>query len=65
MPLGRHDRAVASRVRDEFVLKDNAHPDNIVGLDLAMADAIAFKILTKPLTAEQLKDMIQLQVPIK
>jgi hypothetical protein len=30
-----------------------------------MADAITFKILPKPLTAGQLKDMIQLQEPIK
>ncbi len=57
--------AVARRVRDEFVLKDNAQPDVIVGLDLAMTDAIAFKILAKPLTPEQLKDMVQLQEPIK
>lgn len=56
---------VAKRVRDEFVLHDNALPDNIVGLDLAMADAITFKILPKPLTADQLNDMIQLQEPIK
>ncbi|HEX4411363.1 MAG TPA: ABC transporter substrate-binding protein [Xanthobacteraceae bacterium] len=57
--------AVAKRVRDEFVLRENALPDNIVGLDLAMADAIGFKILSKPLTADQLKDMIRLQEPIK
>ena len=56
---------VAKRVRDEFVLKANALPDQIVGLDLAMADAIAFKILANPLTPDQLKDMIQLQEPIK
>ena len=56
---------VSRRVRDEFVLKENAQPDVIVGLDLAMTDAIAFKILAKPLTPEQLKDMIQLQEPIK
>jgi NitT/TauT family transport system substrate-binding protein len=57
--------AVSRRVRDEFVLKENARPDVIVGLDLSMADAIAFKILAKPLTPEQLTDMIQLQEPIK
>ena len=34
---------VSRRVRDEFVLKENAQPDVIVGLDLAMTDAIAFK----------------------
>jgi ABC-type nitrate/sulfonate/bicarbonate transport system substrate-binding protein len=56
---------VAKRVRDEFVLKANALPDQIVGLDLAMADAITFKILANPLTPDQLKDMIQLQEPIK
>lgn len=57
--------AVSRRVRDEFVLKENARPDVIVGLDSAMADALAFKILAKPLTSEQLKDMVQLQEPIK
>ena len=48
--------AIARRVRDEFVLKENAQPDMIEGLDLAMADAITFKYLAKPLTPEQLKE---------
>ena len=56
---------VARRVRDEFVPKENAQPDTIEGLDLAMADAIAFKYLTKPLSPEQLKELIQLQEPIR
>lgn len=56
---------VARRVRDEFVPKDNAQPDKIEGLDLAMTDAITFKYLTKPLSPEQIKELIQLQEPIK
>jgi NitT/TauT family transport system substrate-binding protein len=56
---------VARRVRDQFVPKENALPDKIVGLDLATVDAIAFKYLTKPLTPEQLKELIQLQEPIR
>lgn len=56
---------VARRVRDEFVPKDNARPDKIEGLDLAMADAITFKYLTKPLSPEQLQELIQLQEPVK
>jgi NitT/TauT family transport system substrate-binding protein len=57
--------SIARRVRDEFVPKQNALPDNIEGLDLAMNDALTFKYISKPLTSEQLKDLIQLQQQIK
>lgn len=61
----RVSESIARKVRDDFVPKDNALPDNIVGLDLATKDALAFKFIAKPLTAEQTKEMIQLQEPIR
>ena len=57
--------AVARRTRDDFIPKDNANPDKISGLDAAMADAVAYKFLPAPLTADQLKALIRLQEPIK
>jgi len=55
---------VARRTRDEFIPKDNAHPDKIAGLDAAMADAITYKFIAAPLSANDLKKLIQLQAPI-
>src|SRR5262249_7340426 len=46
--------SVARRTRDDFIPKDNANPDRIAGLEAAMADAVAYKFLTAPLTADQL-----------
>ena len=57
--------SVARHTRDDFIPKDNADPDRISGLDAAMADAITYKFLSRPLTADQLKTMIQLQEPIR
>jgi NitT/TauT family transport system substrate-binding protein len=44
---------LALRVRDEFFPRDNLRLDRLEGLDLAMADAVAHKFLTAPLTKEQ------------
>src|SRR5262249_30224430 len=57
--------AVARRTRDEVIPKHNSDPDKISGLDAAMADAVAYKSLPAPLTADQLKTLIQLQEPLK
>lgn len=45
-------------VRDEYYPKNNVLPDRVEGLDLAMADAIAFKYIAAPLTKEQLATLI-------
>ncbi|MGO1077524.1 ABC transporter substrate-binding protein [Inquilinus sp. CA228] len=50
----------ARRVRDEFFPKALIDPDRISGLDLLMADAVAFKNLTQPLTQEQLAELIRI-----
>jgi NitT/TauT family transport system substrate-binding protein len=57
--------SVARRTRDDFIPKDNANPDKMSGLDAAMADAVAYKFLPAPLTADQLKTLIHLQEPIR
>jgi NitT/TauT family transport system substrate-binding protein len=57
--------SVAKWTRDEYVPKARANPDYISGLDEAMADAVTYKFLTAPLSADQLKTFIQLQEPIK
>jgi NitT/TauT family transport system substrate-binding protein len=57
--------SVARRTRDDFILKQNALPDQISGIDAIMADAVTYKFLNAPLTAEQLKTLIQLQEPMR
>lgn len=44
---------VAQHARDEFYPRENLRLDRLEGVDLAMADAVAFKFLTAPLTKEQ------------
>jgi NitT/TauT family transport system substrate-binding protein len=50
---------LAKRVRDEFYPKANLDPDRITGLDALMQGAIANKFMSAPLTAAQLKTLIQ------
>jgi hypothetical protein len=56
---------VARRTRDDSILKQNAPPDQISGMDAIMADAVRCKFLPAPLAAEQLKTLIQLQEPMR
>jgi ABC-type nitrate/sulfonate/bicarbonate transport system substrate-binding protein len=44
---------LALRVRDEFFPRENLRLNRLEGIDLAMADAVAFKFLSAPLTKEQ------------
>jgi NitT/TauT family transport system substrate-binding protein len=46
--------------RDEFNPKDALNPDKLSDLDLVMQDAVAGKFLEKPLTPEQLAELIQI-----
>lgn len=56
---------VARWTRDDYVPKDRVNPNRVDGLEEMMADAVAYKFLPAPLSAEQLKTLIQLQDPIK
>ena len=53
-------RALAIRIRDEFLPKAALQPDTISGVESVMADAIAFKFLAAPLSKEQLAEVIQI-----
>jgi ABC-type nitrate/sulfonate/bicarbonate transport system substrate-binding protein len=54
---------VAKRARDEFYPKNNLRPDRLSGVDQAMADAVAMKFLSIPLTKQQLDAFFQYQLP--
>jgi NitT/TauT family transport system substrate-binding protein len=53
---------IARRTRDAFA-KEQLSPDEIKGLDVIMPEAVALKFLTAPLTAAQLRDLIQIPPP--
>ena len=52
---------VARRVRDDFFPRALIAPDQIIGLDALMADAVTLKFIPAPLTKEQIAELIQIQ----
>jgi len=52
--------AKAKRTRDEFFPREAVNPDNIVGLDAIVKDAVDLKFTTSQLTKDQLADLIQI-----
>ena len=55
---------IVQRVR-EFIPKETMAPDRIVGMDQVVADAIKLKFINEPLTAEQVKEFIQIPESLK
>ena len=55
---GFSEPAVRLTVKD-FIPKDSLQIDRIMGLVDSMKDAVAFKFLTQPLTAQQLGELVQ------
>jgi NitT/TauT family transport system substrate-binding protein len=51
---------VVRRTLKEFIPKESLQTEEIQGLDEAMADAVRFRYLTAPLTAQQLGELIQI-----
>jgi NitT/TauT family transport system substrate-binding protein len=56
---------IAQQVRDEFYPKDGLMVDRISGLDTVMADGVANRYLTAPLTKEQLEQLFRVPSPVK
>lgn len=52
-----------ARRAPEFLTKDNLDPRRISGLDTIMTDAVTFKYLPAPLSAAQLREVMQ--IPLK
>jgi NitT/TauT family transport system substrate-binding protein len=56
---------MARRVRDEFFTKAMLWPDEIKGVDQIVADAVDLKYTPKPLSKEQMAELIQIPAPLK
>jgi NitT/TauT family transport system substrate-binding protein len=52
--------ARAKQIRDNFFKIEALNPDQVVGLDIIMPDAIALKYVQAPLTKEQLAELIRI-----
>jgi NitT/TauT family transport system substrate-binding protein len=57
--IARITPQIARRTRDAFA-KEMLSPDEIKGLDIMMPEAVGLKFIAAPLTAEQLRDLIQI-----
>jgi NitT/TauT family transport system substrate-binding protein len=53
----------ATRMRDEFFPKAALDPDTVKGMEALMVEAVNFKYLQKPLTADELRELVQ--VPLR
>jgi NitT/TauT family transport system substrate-binding protein len=61
--FAKTDENTAKQVRDEFYPKQGLLVDRISGLDSIMADGIAYKYLSAPLSKEQLAELFQVTPP--
>ncbi len=58
--LSRVSEKLAGQIRDKFLPRDAMQPDRVLGVDATMADAVGFKVLSSPLTTDQLADLIRI-----
>jgi NitT/TauT family transport system substrate-binding protein len=58
--FAKTDENTAKQVRDVFYPKQGLMVDHISGLDAVMADGIAYKYLSAPLSKEQLAELFQI-----
>jgi NitT/TauT family transport system substrate-binding protein len=59
----RHE--LMAKARDQYFPKHVLWPDEIRGLDLVLSDALKNKFIARPLTAAEVKEMIQIPAPAK
>jgi NitT/TauT family transport system substrate-binding protein len=52
------DAALAKRVRDEFYPKKNLDPDKVNGLDKLIVDAVDYKYLPAPMSADHISKLV-------
>ena len=58
----RHE--LMAKARDQYFPKHVLWPDEVRGLDLVLSDALKNKFITRPLTAAEVKEMIQIPPPL-
>jgi NitT/TauT family transport system substrate-binding protein len=61
--LAKISEKLAIEIRDKYLPRDAMQPDRILGIDATTADAIAFKVLSAPLSRHQLDDLIRIPPP--
>jgi ABC-type nitrate/sulfonate/bicarbonate transport system substrate-binding protein len=59
----RHE--LMAKVRDQYFPKATLWPDEIRGLDLVLSDSLKNKFIAQPLTAVEIKEMIQIPAAVK
>jgi NitT/TauT family transport system substrate-binding protein len=59
----RHE--LMAKVRDQYFPKATLWPDEIRGLDLVLSDSLKNKFIARPLTAAEVKEMIQIPAPVR
>ncbi len=57
---GKVSEPLAIKIRDEFMPKQAMLPDRVSGIDAITQDAIAFKVMSAPLSPAQLAELIQI-----
>jgi NitT/TauT family transport system substrate-binding protein len=58
--LSKVSEQLAIEIRDRFLPRDAMQPDRVSGIDATMADAIDFKVLSAPLSRDQINDLIRI-----
>jgi ABC-type nitrate/sulfonate/bicarbonate transport system substrate-binding protein len=57
---GKVSEPLAIKIRDEFMPKQAMLPDRVSGIEAITQDAIAFKVMSAPLSPAQLAELIQI-----
>ncbi len=58
-------QALMARARDEYFPKPTMWPDEVKGIDLTIADAVKNRFLSKPLSAAEIKELVQVPSALK
>jgi len=61
--LSKVSERLAVEIRDKYLPRQAMAPDQVLGIDASMADAIGFKVLAAPLTKAQIDDLIRIPPP--
>jgi NitT/TauT family transport system substrate-binding protein len=62
--IGNIPPSIAEKMKT-LVPKESTNPDQIVGMNSVVAEAVATKFLSAPLTTEQVSELVQMKNPPK
>jgi len=63
--LAKVPARLMARARDQYFPKPTLWPDEIKGLDLTLADTLKNKFLTRPLTPDEIKELVRVPSPTR